>query len=78
MSDAFIELALFTSKTFIFVFFILLILVAFFALLAKSKEKLKGRLVIKNLNKKYQEASEELMTEVNNANSIKASDIMCS
>lgn len=64
MSQALIELALFASKTFILLIFILTILFAFLAILAKSKEKIKGRLVIKNLNKKYQESSEELLTEV--------------
>src|SRR3990167_10964949 len=63
MSQAFIELALFASKSLILVIFILIIFIAFFALLMKSKEKIKGRLIIKNLNKKYQENTEALMVE---------------
>src|SRR3990167_5549014 len=63
MSQAFIELALFSAKILILVIFILIVFAAFFALLAKSKEKMKGRLMIKNLNKKYHESTEELMAE---------------
>ncbi|HLB43143.1 MAG TPA: protease SohB [Gammaproteobacteria bacterium] len=63
MSQAFIELALFASKALILLIIILIIFIAFFALLMKSKEKLKGRLVIKNFNKKYQETTEMLLLE---------------
>lgn len=63
MSQALIDLALFTSKTFILALFIIVIMIAFFALLLKSKEKIKERFVIKDLNKKYREASETLMAE---------------
>src|SRR3990167_9270640 len=64
MSQALIELALFTSKSLIVVMFVLIVLITFFALLAKGKEKLKGRLTIKNLNQKYAETTEELLTEI--------------
>ncbi len=63
MLDAWIQLGLFTAKTVIIFSFILITLIAFFALLAKSKEKLKGRFIIKNLNKKYAETTEELLAE---------------
>src|SRR3990167_3749055 len=64
MTDALIELSLFSAKTIIIALIILIILVAFFALLAKGKEKLKGRLTIKNLNKKYKETTDELLAEI--------------
>lgn len=63
MLEAFIQLALFAAKALIIVVFILVILIAFFALLAKSKQKLKGHLSIKNLNHKYDETSEAILFE---------------
>lgn len=64
MSQAFIELTLFAAKSFIIVLFILLILLCFFALIAKSKEKIKGRLIIKNINKKFAETTEAILAEI--------------
>jgi len=64
MSQALIELGLFAAKSLIIIFFIFVILIAFFVLLAKAKDKLKGRMTIKNLNKKYAETSEELLAEI--------------
>ena len=64
MMHALIELALFFSKAFIIGLLIIIILVAFFALLAKSKEKLKGKLTIKNLSKKYLETTEMIFAEI--------------
>lgn len=63
MTDALIQLALFSAKTVILFLFIVLLLVAFFALLAKGKDKMKGRLVIKNLNKSFEETKEMLLAE---------------
>src|SRR3989338_7532638 len=63
MSDIFFQLILFTSKIVILFLFICGIFVTFFALIAKGKEKLKGRLVIKNLNKKNTEVKEEILAE---------------
>lgn len=63
MADALIQLALFTSKALVIVIFILIVLIAFFALLSKSKQKLKGHLTIKNLNHKYEETTETILTE---------------
>lgn len=63
MLQALIDLALFSSKAIIMVLLILLLLIAFFALLAKGKEKLKARWVIKNLNDKYEEAKETILAE---------------
>ena len=63
MIDALIQIGLFSAKLFILTVFILIILVAFFALLAKGKEKLKGRLTVKHLNTKYDETAEEMLAE---------------
>lgn len=63
MSDALIQLALFTAKSCIIVLMILIVLMAFLVLLAKAKQKMTGRLVIKNVNQKYDEAREALLAE---------------
>lgn len=65
MSQALLELGLFTAKSTIILLLILIILIAFFTLLAiaKSKQKQHGKFVIKNLNKKYEEATEAILTE---------------
>ncbi|MBV9575110.1 MAG: protease SohB [Gammaproteobacteria bacterium] len=64
MSHALIELALFASKAVIILFIIMIVLLTFFVLLAKGKEKIKeGRLIIKNLNQKYTEATEAILSE---------------
>lgn len=64
MGYALIQLAMFAAKAIIIVILILLVLIAFFALIAKSKQKLqKGKLVIKNLNQKYADNTELLLTE---------------
>lgn len=62
MPHPFIELGLFAAKTLIIFLFILLILITLVAILAKGK-KTKGRLVIKNLNEKYEESIETILTE---------------
>lgn len=63
MTDALIQLGLFSAKVGILTLFILIILIAFFTLIAKSKEKIKGRLIIKHLNKKYEEVEEDILSE---------------
>lgn len=63
MIDAFIQLGLFTAKSFIIVLVVALILLIFFMLLANAKQKTKGRLNIRNLNKKYIETTDELLVE---------------
>jgi serine protease SohB len=63
MPQALIQLALFTAKAIIIVLLILLVLIVFFVLLSKTKEKLKGHLNIKNLNKKYEETKELCLAE---------------
>jgi serine protease SohB len=64
MLDALIQLALFAAKAIIIAMLILLVLSIFFALLAKGKEKLRGRLTIKNISKKYAETTETILTEI--------------
>lgn len=61
MSSILNQLALFASQTLIIVAAILIILVAFFALLAKGK--IKNRLAVKNLNKQYAENKETILSE---------------
>jgi len=58
-----IQLALFSAKSFIVFIVTAAILVTFFALLAKGKSRQKEKLVIKNLNKKYEETSEAILAE---------------
>lgn len=63
MSEAFIELGLFSAKTLIIFIFIVLILICFFVLMAKAKGKSKAKLQIKNINDCYNEAKETILTE---------------
>lgn len=64
MSQALIELMMFASKFLIVFIFIVAVLVIFLALATKNKGKEKGSLTIKNLNKKFAETSEELLSEI--------------
>lgn len=63
MSEALMQLALFSAKSIIIVALILILLVGILALLAKGKEKLKGHLTIKNLNQKWEDIQEALLSE---------------
>jgi serine protease SohB len=63
MSNALINLMLFSAKVFILFLFIFMILIVFFTLLAKTKEKFKEKLTIKNLNKKFDENKEFFLAE---------------
>lgn len=63
MSNVFIELGLFSAKVFIILLFILIVLITFFALIAKSKSRSKGRLRIKNLSKEYHETTQAIFAE---------------
>jgi serine protease SohB len=74
MLPALLDLGLFASKTFIVFLCVALILVVFFALLAsaKNKEKSKGRLTIKNLNDKYDEVADVLLTATLQKKQLKA------
>jgi serine protease SohB len=63
MSPVLIDLALFAAKTIIIFLFIFGVLILFFTLAVKNKDKTKGKLVIKNLNKKYAHMAEGLLAE---------------
>lgn len=63
MSDALLQLALFTAKSFIIVFLIFTVLILFFVILAKAKQKSKGQLHIKNLNHKFADNTEMILSE---------------
>lgn len=63
MIEILLQLALFTAKSLIILAIILTILVAFFFLLAKSKQKLAGQLTIKNINHKFADNNEMIMAE---------------
>ncbi len=63
MLDALLQLGLFFAKSIIIVLLIVTVLVVFFILLAKSKEKIKNRLVVKNLSEKYEENKETILAE---------------
>lgn len=64
MIQALIELALFSAKSLIILGIILIILAVFFILLAKSKQKISGRLTIKNLNHQFADNNEMIMQEI--------------
>lgn len=57
------QLGLFTAKALIIVFIILFLLTAILFILSKAREKLKERLVIRNLNHKLDEIKETLLSE---------------
>jgi serine protease SohB len=63
MYDALMQLALFTSKFLIVFLFIIAVLITFFALVAKSKGKTKGKLVVKKLNDRFAEMKETILVE---------------
>lgn len=71
MLEAFIQLGLFTAKSLIIVLMIIIVLVTFFMLLAKGKQKTKGKLSIKNLNQKYDENKELILAETLNKKQFK-------
>lgn len=61
MAEALIQLALFSAKAIIVLAIILIIMIAFFMLLFRSKQKPGGHLVIKNINHQYDENNELIM-----------------
>lgn len=64
MSDFLIQLVLFSTKAVIIVVLILLLLAGILSLLGRGKEKLSGKITIKNLNKKYKKIKEILLQEI--------------
>jgi serine protease SohB len=71
MLNAFVLLLLFTVKAIIVVALILILLVGIIAISTKGKEKLRGRITIKNLNEKYKDVKEILLAEVLNKDQMK-------
>lgn len=61
--QALIELGLFTAKSTIIVAMILIVLVVFFMLLAKGKQRPGGQLTIKNLNERFEEQADIIQSE---------------
>lgn len=66
-----LEITLFAAKTFILLLFFIILMVVFFALLSKGK-KVKGRINVKNISKKYQETTETLLQETLTKKELKA------
>lgn len=64
MLDALIQLSLFTAKALILVVLILILLTGIIALLTRGREKLQGRISIKNINEKYKERQDELNEQI--------------
>jgi serine protease SohB len=65
MLNAFVMLLIFTLKAIIIVALALILVVGVIALSStKGKEKIRGRIQIKNLNKKYDDIQETLMQEI--------------
>jgi serine protease SohB len=71
MLIALAQLGLFTAKAFIIAIMIIIVLIAFFMLLSRGKEKGKTRLVIKNLNEKYEESAKEIQAQTHNKKQLK-------
>ncbi len=58
------DLLMFSAKAIIVVVLILILFAGILALASKGKDKLKGRISIRNLNKKYAETQEVLLEEI--------------
>lgn len=63
MKEALLLLGIFTLKFIIVVALILLLLIGIVVILSQGKDKSKGKLVIKNLNQKFEQAKEDLLAE---------------
>ena len=64
MSDFFVQLLLFSTKAVILVVLTLVLLAGILCLLGRGKERLSGKITIKNLNKKYKKIKETLLQEI--------------
>lgn len=64
MVDVLLQLLLFSAKAIIVVLLILVLLAGILALFSKGKDKSKGRICIKNLNDKFLQTSEDLLSEI--------------
>lgn len=63
MLETLTQLGIFTAEAIIIALLIVFVLAMFFMLLAKGKEKTKGKLLIKNLNHHYEENKELILEE---------------
>ncbi|SRR5579883_201828 len=64
LSDITLQLVVFSSKALILLIMILLLVAGILALFSRGKEKVTGRVSIKNLNEKYSELTEFVMNEI--------------
>ena len=64
MKETLLLLGIFTAKSIIIVALILLLLAGIIAILARGKDRAKGKLVVKNFNQKIAEGKETLLSEV--------------
>jgi serine protease SohB len=64
MLDMLFQLLMFSAKAVIVVMLILILLVGIVAIVTKGKEKLRGRITIKNLNEKYDEVKTEFLETI--------------
>lgn len=71
MLDALMHLGFFTAKALIIVILILVLVAGLLAIISRGKAKLKGRLIIKDLNEKYQETKEDLLQQISSKNVFK-------
>src|ERR1700733_9845756 len=71
MSHELFILLLFTVKSLIIVFIIFLLLIGVIAITSRGKEKLRGRITIKNLNEKFSDTKEQLLQEILSSDALK-------
>jgi serine protease SohB len=64
MLETLLQLSVFTAKAVIIVALTLILLAGILAIFSRGKEKLKGRISIKNLNEKYNETKNILLAEI--------------
>ncbi len=64
MSDSLFQLLLFSAKAVLIVALILILFAGILSLIGRGKEKLNGKIQIKNLNKKYRKIKEVLLEEM--------------
>ncbi|HSW69686.1 MAG TPA: protease SohB [Gammaproteobacteria bacterium] len=69
--DALFQISIFSAKLLITVVFLLILLIGIISILSRSKEKLRGRITVKNLNQKYRETKEFLSAEILTKNQFK-------
>ena len=64
MSGILMQLLLFSAKAIIIMLFILIVFAGILSLLGRGKERLGGKITIKNINKKYRKIKEILLQEI--------------